>query len=135
MYGRNKRSKLEGLLNSVGQSDLSVSDAPHQLLLLPHCLICSESSVLPKSAEVCQNSLFRVKFIFSSSFSRSAMSVCVSPRRLPPSTCSSFMMLQIQTCNSRQDLRLTLMGDGAHLLNMLPITASLALCPDSKLEI
>lgn len=76
-----EKSKLEGLLNSVGQSDLSLSDAPHQPLFLPYCLICNESSIQTGSDEVCQSSLFRVKFIFSSLFSHSA-TVCV-PLSLP----------------------------------------------------
>ncbi len=76
-----EKSKLECLLNGVGQFDPSLSDAPRQPLPLHYCLIRNESSVQTESDEVCQSSLFRVKFIFSSLFS---VSHFVS---LPPFTC------------------------------------------------
>lgn len=136
-----EKSKLEGLLNSVGQPDLSLSDVPRQPLPLHYSLICHESSIQTERDEVCQSSLFRVKFIFFSrlySPTPLLLSISLPPHLLlllPFFFFFFFTMLQIQTCNSRRDLRPALMGDGAHLLNVLPITASLSLCPDSKLEI
>lgn len=74
------------------------------------------------SLKVCQSSLFRVNRL--GCFFVLPLRLSATPPLLTCFFFFFFMMSQIQTCNSRQDLRAALMGDGAHLLNMLPITAS-----------
>lgn len=79
MGGRKEQKRAS--LNSVGQSVLSLSDAPHQPLPFPYCLICNESSIQTESGEVCQSSLFRVKYFFFHLLSPTLLRVSVS---LPP---------------------------------------------------
>lgn len=100
-------------------------------LPFPYCLICNESSF----QTVCQGSLFRVKFTFFI-FILPLHYVFLFPLPTSPSSPASLLWgFKFKRVTADRVLKPALMGDGAHLLNMLPITASLGLCPDSKLEI